>query len=52
MIAALIVAMAVAAPVVAPYPPLKSDFRAMQKPPSEEHWFGTDQIGRDTLRPA
>ena len=41
--------MAVAAPVIAPYPPLKSDFRAMQKPPNEKHWFGTDQIGRDTL---
>ena len=41
--------MAIAAPVVAPYAPLKSDFRAMQKPPSEKHWFGTDQIGRDTL---
>jgi ABC-type dipeptide/oligopeptide/nickel transport system permease subunit len=49
VVAALIVAMAVAAPVIAPYPPLKSDFRAMQKPPSEAHWFGTDQIGRDTL---
>ncbi|TAJ83378.1 ABC transporter permease [Reyranella sp.] len=49
VVAALIVAMAVAAPVIAPYPPLKSDFRAMQKPPDEKHWFGTDQIGRDTL---
>lgn len=49
MIAALIIAMAVAAPAIAPYPPLKSDFRAMQKPPSEKHWFGTDQIGRDIL---
>ena len=49
VIAALIVTMAVAAPLIAPYPPLKSDFRAMQKPPSEAHWFGTDQIGRDTL---
>ena len=49
VIAALIIGMAVAAPLVAPYPPLKSDFRAMQKPPSESHWFGTDQIGRDTL---
>jgi ABC-type dipeptide/oligopeptide/nickel transport system permease subunit len=48
-IAAAIVAMSVAAPVIAPYPPLKSDFRSMQKPPSEKHWFGTDQIGRDTL---
>src|ERR1051325_12151765 len=49
VIAALIVVMAVAAPVIAPYPPLKADFRAMQKPPSEKHWFGTDQVGRDTL---
>jgi ABC-type dipeptide/oligopeptide/nickel transport system permease subunit len=49
VVAALIVATAIAAPAIAPYPPLKSDFRAMQKPPSETHWFGTDQIGRDTL---
>ena len=48
-IAAAILCIAVAAPVVAPYPPLKADFRAMQKPPSEKHWFGTDQVGRDTL---
>lgn len=48
-IAALIVLMAVAAPVLAPYDPLKSDFRAMTKPPSERHLFGTDQIGRDVL---
>jgi len=49
VIAALIVLIAIAAPVLAPYPPLKSDFRAMTKPPSEKHFFGTDQIGRDTL---
>ena len=48
-VALLIVAMAVAAPVIAPYPPLKSDFRSMQKAPYDEHLFGTDQIGRDTL---
>jgi ABC-type dipeptide/oligopeptide/nickel transport system permease subunit len=49
VIAALIVVMSLSAEIVAPYPPLKSDFRAMQKPPGEAHWFGTDQIGRDTL---
>jgi ABC-type dipeptide/oligopeptide/nickel transport system permease subunit len=48
-IAALILFMAVAAPVLAPYEPLKSDFRAMSKPPTERHVFGTDQIGRDVL---
>jgi len=48
-IAAAILLMAIAAPVVAPYEPLKSDFRAMSKPPDARHYFGTDQIGRDTL---
>jgi peptide/nickel transport system permease protein len=48
-IAASIIVMALAAPVLAPYEPLKSDFRAMSKPPDERHYFGTDQIGRDTL---
>jgi ABC-type dipeptide/oligopeptide/nickel transport system permease subunit len=41
--------MAVAAPYLAPYEPLKSDFRSMSKPPDARHYFGTDQIGRDTF---
>jgi len=49
LIAAAIVMIAIAAPAIAPYDPLKSDFRAMSKPPSERHYFGSDQIGRDTL---
>ena len=49
VIAAAIVVMALSAPAIAPYDPLKSDFRAMSKPPSERHYFGSDQIGRDTL---
>jgi ABC-type dipeptide/oligopeptide/nickel transport system permease subunit len=49
LIAAAIIVVAVAAPVFAPYEPLKSDFRAMSKPPNERHSFGTDQIGRDVL---
>jgi len=48
-IAAAILVMAIAAPALAPYEPLKSDFRAMSKPPNERHYFGTDQIGRDVL---
>jgi peptide/nickel transport system permease protein len=48
-VAAAIVVMAVAAPVLAPYQPLKSDFRRMTKPPDARNYFGTDQIGRDTL---
>ena len=48
-VAAAIVFMAIAAPYIAPYEPLKSDFRSMSKPPDARHYFGTDQIGRDTL---
>jgi ABC-type dipeptide/oligopeptide/nickel transport system permease subunit len=48
-IAALIIVIAVAAPALPLYPPMKSDFRAMTKPPSERHYLGTDQIGRDAL---
>src|SRR6202045_1803974 len=48
-IAAAIIVIAIAAPGIAPYEPLKSDFRHMTKPPAAPHYFGTDQIGRDTL---
>jgi peptide/nickel transport system permease protein len=48
-IAAGMIFMAIAAPVLVPYEPLKSDFRRMTKPPEAPHYFGTDQIGRDTL---
>jgi peptide/nickel transport system permease protein len=40
---------ALAAPLLAPYDPLKADFRAMNKPPNAQHVLGTDQVGRDTL---
>jgi ABC-type dipeptide/oligopeptide/nickel transport system permease subunit len=49
LVAATIVVVAVAAPVLAPHDPLKSNFRTMTKPPSEKNWFGTDQVGRDTF---
>ncbi|HYU14200.1 MAG TPA: ABC transporter permease [Stellaceae bacterium] len=48
-VAAAIIVMAIAAPLLVPYDPLKSDFRHMSKPPEAPHYFGTDQIGRDTL---
>jgi ABC-type dipeptide/oligopeptide/nickel transport system permease subunit len=49
LVALSIVGMAALAPVIAPFEPLKSNFRTMTKPPSEKNWFGTDQVGRDTL---
>jgi peptide/nickel transport system permease protein len=49
-VAALVVAVAVLAPVVAPHDPLRSDFAAGLKPPGTPgHPWGTDQLGRDLL---
>jgi ABC-type dipeptide/oligopeptide/nickel transport system permease subunit len=45
----LIVLIALTAPLIAPFDPLKADFRRMNKPPNAERIFGTDQVGRDTL---
>ncbi|MCO6450775.1 MAG: ABC transporter permease [Caldilineales bacterium] len=49
----IIVLMAVFAPYIAPYPDHATkpftDFANASQPPSREHWFGTDEIGRDVL---
>lgn len=44
-----IVFLAITAPLITPYDPLKADFGRMAKPPDGQNYFGTDQIGRDTL---
>jgi peptide/nickel transport system permease protein len=49
LVGVLIMAVALAAPLLAPYDPLKADFRRMSKPPDAQHVLGTDQVGRDTL---
>lgn len=46
-VVALVVAAAVLAPVLAPYGPVDSDLGRSLQPPSRQHWFGTDQLGRD-----
>lgn len=43
------VAMALFAPWIAPYDPLKLDVMHKLQAPSLAHWAGTDQLGRDTL---
>jgi ABC-type dipeptide/oligopeptide/nickel transport system permease subunit len=37
----------VCAPLLAPYDPYKNDLMNVLMPPSAEHWFGTDELGRD-----
>ena len=39
---------AIFAPLIAPYDPLAQSFPRLT-PPSAEHWFGTDAVGRDVL---
>ncbi len=41
--------MAIFAPWIAPYPPLKYHPAIAAQPPSLAHWFGTDALGRDQL---
>jgi peptide/nickel transport system permease protein len=43
----LIVLAAILGPSLVPYDPLASNTAAALQPPSAEHWFGTDQLGRD-----
>jgi peptide/nickel transport system permease protein len=42
-------ALAVLAPLLAPWDPNRPDVRKILEPPSARHWFGTDQLGRDVL---
>jgi len=48
-VALLIVLVALGAPLAAPENPLKTDFRRLARPPAGANYFGTDQVGRDTL---
>lgn len=44
-----LVFVAVFAPWVAPYDPLSQNIINAFSPPSAQHWFGTDEYGRDVL---
>ena len=45
----LIAALALAAPLVTRCDPEAIDLAHMRQPPSAEHWFGTDDLGRDVF---
>ena len=43
------IVLAVFAGWIAPQDPIATSFSALRKAPSVEHWFGTDEIGRDVF---
>jgi peptide/nickel transport system permease protein len=47
VIIAVFLLLAVFAPMIAPHDPIRQSWSAIRKPPSLEHWFGTDESGRD-----
>ncbi|MGJ5204444.1 ABC transporter permease [Bradyrhizobium sp. HKCCYLR20261] len=46
---ALLVGAALGAELWTPFDPLRVNLRARLQPPSSQHWFGTDEFGRDVL---
>jgi ABC-type dipeptide/oligopeptide/nickel transport system permease subunit len=47
VISGIVVVVALLAPLMAPYDPLKLAVANRLQPPSPEHWMGTDHLGRD-----
>ncbi|SMC32345.1 ABC transporter permease [Sporomusa malonica] len=49
IIVLLMLVIGLGAPVIAPYDPVAIDVPARLQPPGAQHWFGTDEMGRDIL---
>lgn len=49
VILAIVVFVSVFAPLIAPYDPSFINYDRFLAPPSPQHWFGTDELGRDIL---
>jgi peptide/nickel transport system permease protein len=49
LIVGLFVAVALLAPALAPYEPLRGRLVDRLQPPGAAHWLGTDELGRDVL---
>jgi peptide/nickel transport system permease protein len=45
----VVIALAILAPVISPFDPTEQNILEKLRPPSLEHWLGTDSFGRDTL---
>ncbi|QOZ35656.1 ABC transporter permease [Bradyrhizobium sp. CCBAU 53421] len=46
---ALFILLAGLAPLIVPYDPIATSWSLVRKAPSAQHWFGTDELGRDVL---
>ncbi|MFB9262124.1 ABC transporter permease [Bradyrhizobium erythrophlei] len=49
VVIAFFVLMAMLAPLIVPYDPIATSWSLVRKAPSAQHWFGTDELGRDIL---
>jgi peptide/nickel transport system permease protein len=49
VLVAVFVMVALCAPWIAPQDPAKIDLPSRLQPPDAAHWFGTDELGRDTF---
>src|SRR4029079_1766165 len=47
VVIATFIVLAVFAPLLSPYDPIATSWTLVRKPPSMQHWFGTDDLGRD-----
>jgi peptide/nickel transport system permease protein len=49
VVLALVFLAGIFAPAVSPYDPTQVDVKNIRSAPTAEHWFGTDELGRDIL---
>ena len=49
VVLAVFILLALFAPFVTPYDPIATSWTLVRKAPSAQHWFGTDELGRDVL---
>jgi peptide/nickel transport system permease protein len=49
IVLAIFLLFAIFAPLIAPFDPIATSWSLARKPPSAQHWFGTDDLGRDVL---
>ncbi|MDR5700847.1 nickel transporter permease [Agromyces aerolatus] len=49
IVVGLLLLLAAIGPLIAPYDPIAQNFSVLLAPPSLEHLFGTDQLGRDVF---